>query len=127
VKRNSLCVHYADERGGAVAVELLLALALTTLRKPPREKEKENHMSNSEQHKQLVKKLLDTKAVDFNAIGKVIAEAGPSLSLAEEPGDFFCGTNRIFVHIYKVFSPGVPVEDLSQLGANAAEMRGRSS
>ncbi len=45
-------------------------------------------MSNSEQHKQLVKKLLDSKAVDFAAIGKVVAELGPSLSLAEEPGDF---------------------------------------
>ena len=84
-------------------------------------------MNNSEQHKQLVKKLLDTKAVDFNAIGKVIAEAGPSLSLAEEPGDFFCGTNRIFVHIYRVFGPGGPVEDLAELGANAGELRGRSS
>lgn len=84
-------------------------------------------MNNSEQHKQLVKKLLDTKAVDFAAIGKVVAELGPSLSLAEEPGDFFCGTNRIFIHIYRVFNPGVPVENLGELAANAGELRaGRS-
>jgi hypothetical protein len=83
-------------------------------------------MSNSEQHKQLVKRLLDAKAVDFNAIGKVVAEVGPSLSLAEEPGDFFCGTNRIFIHIYKVFNPGLPIEDLGQLAANAGELKARS-
>lgn len=80
-------------------------------------------MNNSEQHKQLVKKLLDSKAVDFNAIGKVIAEVGPSLSLADEPGDFFCGTNRIFVHIYRVVNPVVPVEELGQLAANAGELQ----
>lgn len=80
-------------------------------------------MSNSDQHKQLVKKLLDAKAVDFAAIGKVVAEAGPSLSLAEEPGDFFCGTNRIFIHVYRVFSPGLPVEDLGELAATAKELK----
>ena len=80
-------------------------------------------MSNSEQHKQLVKKLLDTKAVDFTAIGKVVSELGPSLSLAEEPGDYFCGTNRIFIHIFHVFNPGLPVENLGELAANAGELR----
>jgi len=80
-------------------------------------------MSNSEQHKQLVKKLLDTKAVDFAAIGKVVAELGPSLSLAEEPGDFFCGTNRIFIHVYRVFNPGVQIEDLGELAAKARDLQ----
>ncbi len=80
-------------------------------------------MPNSEQHKQLVKKLLDAKAVDFAAVGKVLAEVGPSLSLAEEPGDWFCGTNRIFFHCYRVFNPGGPVEDLGELAANVAELR----
>jgi hypothetical protein len=82
-------------------------------------------MSNTEHHKQMVKKLLDAKAVDFNAIGKVVAEVGPSLSLAEEPGDYFCGTNRIFVHIYRVFNPGLPVEDLNQLAAKAGELKAK--
>jgi hypothetical protein len=80
-------------------------------------------MKNSEQHKQLVKKLLDAKAVDFSAIGKIVAEVGPSLSLADEPGDFFCGTNRIFCHVYRVFSPGLPVEDLGELRANAGGLK----
>ena len=80
-------------------------------------------MSNSEQHKQLVKKLLDTKAVDFSAIGKVVAELGPALSLAEEPGDFFCGTNRIFIHVYRVFNTGAEVENLGELAASAGQLR----
>jgi hypothetical protein len=80
-------------------------------------------MKNSEQHKQLVKKLLDAKAVDFAAIGKIVAEVGPSLSLADEPGDWFCGTNRIFFHVYRVFNPGLPVEDLGELAVKAQELQ----
>jgi hypothetical protein len=80
-------------------------------------------MGNSDQHRQIVKQLLESKAVDFNAVGRVIAEVGPSLSLAEEPGDFFCGTNRIFFHCYRVFNPNGPVESLGELAASAQELR----
>ena len=80
-------------------------------------------MSNSDQHRQVVKQLLETKAVDFSAVGRVIAEVGPSISLSEEPGDYFCGTNRIFFHVYRVFGPTNPVENLGELAANAEELR----
>jgi hypothetical protein len=79
-------------------------------------------MGNSDQHRQVVRQLLESKAVDFNALGKVIAEVGPSLSLAEDPGDFFCGTNRIFFHVYQIFGPNTPVENLGELGASAEEL-----
>jgi len=79
-------------------------------------------MGNSDQHRQVVKQLLESKAVDFNAVGRVIAEVGPALSLAEEPGDFFCGTNRIFFHCYRVWNPGGPVESLGELAASAQEL-----
>ncbi len=79
-------------------------------------------MGNSDQHRQIVKQLLESKAVDFNAVGRVVAEVGPSLSLAEEPGDFFCGTNRIFFHVYRVFNPGGSVENLAELAASAQEL-----
>ncbi len=74
---------------------------------------------NRVNHQEIVKKLLDNKAVDFTAIGKVVAEAGPALSLADEPGDFFCGTMRYFFHIYILRpNPGDSVtETPSNLGA----------
>jgi hypothetical protein len=68
-------------------------------------------MGNRVNHQDLVKKFLDTKAVDFAAVGKVVAEAGPSLSLADEPWDGFCGTMRTFFHCY-ILNPGLgPVEN----------------
>jgi hypothetical protein len=59
-------------------------------------------------HRDIVKRLLDSKAVDFNAIGKAVSELGPELALLDEPGDHcFCGTMRLFVHLYR-FPPPVP-------------------
>jgi hypothetical protein len=68
-------------------------------------------------HQQLVKKLLDAKAVDFAAIGKVVAELGPSLALANADaaaadvvdGDYFCGTIRHFVNVLIVNPPPVVI------------------
>jgi hypothetical protein len=62
-------------------------------------------MGNRVNHQDLVKKFLDTKAVDFAAVAKVVAEVGPSLSLADEPWDGFCGTMRTFFHCY-IVNPG---------------------
>jgi hypothetical protein len=53
-------------------------------------------------HQEIVKKILDSKAVDFAAIGKAVAEIGPSLSMAEEPWEGFCGTMRHFVRLYVI-------------------------
>jgi hypothetical protein len=75
-------------------------------------------------HYEIVKKLLDTKSVDFTAIGKVVAELGPSLSLSDDPGDFICGTMRGFIHIYNnPFIGGGPVENLGQLREATAALR----
>jgi hypothetical protein len=57
--------------------------------------------NNSLSHQDVVRKLLDSKAVDFNAIGKAFAEMGPSLALMDEPGDGFCGTMRYFIRIFR--------------------------
>jgi hypothetical protein len=74
-------------------------------------------------HQEIVKKLLDTKAVDFAAIGKAVAELGPSLATAEEPWEGFCGTMRIFIHLYRVNTPGLPVENLGELSGVAEKLR----
>jgi hypothetical protein len=84
-------------------------------------------MSQRLNHQEIVKKTLDSKAVDFAAIGKVIAELGPSVSLADEPWEVFCGTMRFFIRHYIVnfHGPlgGGPVENLGALRAAAGEIR----
>jgi len=46
-------------------------------------------MASRVSHQDIVKRLLDTKTVDFAAIGKAVAEIGPSLALADEPWEGF--------------------------------------
>lgn len=73
-------------------------------------------------HQDVVRQLLASKAVDFNAIGKVVAEVGPALALADEPWEGFCGTMRRFLVLYRIYNPGSPVEQLEGLGAVSAEV-----
>jgi hypothetical protein len=82
-------------------------------------------MATRVNHQETVKRLLDTKVVDFAAIGKAVAEMGPSLSLADEPWEGFCGTMRHFIRIYVVnpTAGATTVEDLSALRSAAAELR----
>jgi len=72
-------------------------------------------------HQDVVRRLIDSKTVDFAAIGKAVAELGPSISLADEPWEGFCGTMRYFIRFY-ILNPhgGPPVEDLGGL-RNAAD------
>lgn len=82
-------------------------------------------MSKRVDHAEIVRKVLDTKAVDFAAVGKVVAELGPSLSVAEEPWEGFCGTMRRFFHCYILpGTGGSPVENLGALANSAGELRG---
>lgn len=82
-------------------------------------------MSSRVNHQDVVKRLLETKAVDFAAVGKTVAELGPSLSLADEPWDGFCGTMRTFFHCYiiRVFPGETTVENLGDLRGGAGELQ----
>jgi hypothetical protein len=81
-------------------------------------------MSSRVNHQDIVKRLLDTKAVDFAAVGKAVAELGPSLALADEPWEGFCGTMRTFFHCYRVpvLSQGA-VENLGELRGATDELQ----
>lgn len=79
-------------------------------------------MSNRVNHQEVVKKLLDSKAVDFNAIGKIVSEVGPSMALADEPWEGFCGTMRHFIILYRIWAPETPVSSLGELGAVSQEL-----
>ncbi len=78
---------------------------------------------NSINHKDIVTKLLNAKAVDFTAIGKAVAEIGPALALADEPWEGFCGTMRYFVHLYRVTGVGT-VENPVETGIAAGVAQG---
>ncbi len=78
--------------------------------------------AKSVNHVEIVAKLLETKAVDFDAIGRAVAEFGPSLALYDDPGEGFCGTNRFFLRLYSVVGPGLPVESLDRLSGIAKEL-----
>ena len=80
-------------------------------------------MAGKTSHQDIVKKVLDSKAVDFAAMGKIVAELGPSAALLDEPWDHFCGTMRRFVHIYRISTPVTPVEDLGELASGARELQ----
>jgi hypothetical protein len=81
-------------------------------------------MSTSSTHREIVQKLIDSKAVDFSAIGKVIAEVGPSLALSEDfDGDGFCGTNRHFVRLLYLPDPYAAVESLEELSSSTDELK----
>jgi hypothetical protein len=84
----------------------------------------EAKVSNRINHQDIVKKALDSKAVDFAAIGKLIAELGPSVSLADEPWEGFCGTMRFFIRILIVNpNPGGTVENLGALRGATGELQ----
>jgi hypothetical protein len=80
-------------------------------------------------HQDIVKVVLDAKAVNFEAVGKVVAQLGPTLSLADEPWESFCWTMRFFIRIFRheppIVSPWNPIADLAQLRDVAGELKGR--
>lgn len=59
-------------------------------------------MADRVNHQQVVKAVLDSKAIDFKAVGQIVATLGPSLAMADEPWEVFCGTMRTFVHVYRL-------------------------
>lgn len=74
-------------------------------------------------HREIVKGLLASKAVDFAAIGKAVAELGPSRAVLDEPWEEFCGTMKFFIRVYRLNFPSNPLENLGQLGNLAGELR----
>ena len=82
-------------------------------------------MANRVNHQDIVKKLIDTKAIDFKAIGATFAEVGPALSMADEPWDGFCGTMRTFIRIFIIHGPSIGgVEGLADLRGVAGDLKG---
>ena len=58
--------------------------------------------------REVVETLTETKAIDFEAIGKALAQFGPTAALDLDYEPIFCGTMRYYVHLYRAFTPGLP-------------------
>jgi hypothetical protein len=65
-------------------------------------------------HQDIVKRVLDSKSVDFAAVGKIVSELGPTMAMSDEPWDNFCWTMRTFFHCYIINHPSLPLENLPQ-------------
>jgi hypothetical protein len=64
-------------------------------------------MALNDREREVVRTLTETKAVDFEAIGRALAQFGPTAALDFDYEPIFCGTMRYFIHVYRV-TPGLP-------------------
>lgn len=65
--------------------------------------------------REFVQTLLDTKAVNFDAIGSAIAKFGPSIALTADGEDNFCWTMRRFIIFFRRPGPWTRLEELEAL------------
>jgi hypothetical protein len=63
-------------------------------------------MALSDRERGIVQTLTETKAVDFDAIGRALAQFGPTAALDFDYEPVFCGTMRYYVHVFQVPFPG---------------------
>jgi hypothetical protein len=75
--------------------------------------------------REIVETLLETGAVNFEAIGSAIAKFGPSIVLNSDGEDNFCWTMRLFIRVFRLPGPFTRLEELSALrGEVAPEIQG---
>lgn len=59
-------------------------------------------MGVSGRESEIMRTLIDTNAVNFEAIGKVLAEHGPTIAKDMDSEDCFCITGRQNVTVYRI-------------------------
>lgn len=79
----------------------------------------------TEAEHRIVTALLETKAVDFETIGKAIAEHGASATLNLDGDDAFCGTMRNFIRLYRLADNISSLEALTGLKEISAGIQSR--
>ncbi len=76
-------------------------------------------------HQEVVNHLLESNAINFDAIGGTISQLGPSLIVSEEPWESFCLTMRIVLWVYRFPGPRGPIlDDLGGLRDQTSQLRG---
>jgi hypothetical protein len=85
----------------------------------PREREKPGL---GDPHRLIVESLIDTKAVDFDAIGRAVAEFGPDIARQARKGEnWFISVYSNFIRIY-VLLTGATLADLAALREMGTEL-----
>ena len=75
-------------------------------------------------HQEVVEALLESNAINFEAIGSTIARLGPQLAVSDEPWESFCLTMRMFIWAYRIPGPRGPIlGDLGALRDESSELR----
>lgn len=75
--------------------------------------------------REIVQDLLDSGAVNFQAIGATVSKFGPSVALDGWGDDWFCGTMRMFIRLYRLPGPIGPLGDIGVLREQIGpELRG---
>jgi hypothetical protein len=78
----------------------------------------------SEAERQIVTALIETNAVNFEALGAVLAKNGASATLNMDGEDWFCGTMRRFIRVFRLADNITSLEDLANLSRVNREMQG---
>jgi len=84
-------------------------------------------MSRSANDLEIVKAMIETKAVDFQAIGNAFAKFAAASALnASADDDFVCGVGRRFILVYKhpIHDGGPSLEALAGLRALGVDVKG---
>lgn len=80
---------------------------------------------NRVNHQEVVGQLLESGAINFEAIGQTVSKQGPSLVMSDEPWESFCLTMRIVLWVYRFPGPRGPIlGDLGGLRDQATELQG---
>ncbi len=61
----------------------------------------------------IARTVMKANVVNFEALGKMVAELGPQLTTMDDPWENFCGTMRYFIRIFRMppIGPGIPELD----------------
>ena len=79
----------------------------------------------TEAERQIVTALIETKALDFKALGDVFAKHGPSATFALDGEDVFCGTMRRFIRVFRLADNMLNVEQLADLSKISTDIQGQ--
>lgn len=65
--------------------------------------------------KSVSKFILNSKIVNYEALGNTITKLGPQLALMDDQWENFCGTMRYYIRVFRLPPFGSRVQELDRL------------